>query len=201
MARTHLAIFRHWTLAGSLVAAAEFSVQTVMAALRRVAALLGLRTAAAVRCSGFVSRQGAPAGRLQKRWAAGVCVAAGGAAAAVAAAAGLCWFDSREKRSHSSSISGLLDSFPAVVEAKEKVGQGLSLLFFIHFILKLVAQESVADDVTLGSWNCRKLSQWGLFISRRLRCCSNCYCCCCCCTPPLSLSLTPLPDLLQGCFQ
>ncbi|XP_075871365.1 calcium uptake protein 3, mitochondrial-like [Nelusetta ayraudi] len=93
-----------------------------MAALRRVVALLGLRAAAAaaaaVRSSGSVSGQGAAAGRPRRRWAAGVCVAAGGAAAA-AAAAGLCWFGSRETRTRS-SISGLLASIPAVVEAKEK---------------------------------------------------------------------------------
>lgn len=124
-ALTHLAIFRHGTLAESVItaaaaAAAAASVQTVMAALRRVAALLGLRTAAAaVQMSGSVSRQGASVGRLQRRCAAWVCVATGGAAAA----AGLCWFGSRETRNHSSSISGLLASISTVVKAKEKVGE------------------------------------------------------------------------------
>lgn len=96
-----------------------------MASLRRVAALLALRTTttAAVRSRGPISRQGDAAGRLRRRWAAGVCVAVGGAAA------GLCWFGSRETRSHSSSISGLLASIPAVVEAKEKVGESITLDF------------------------------------------------------------------------
>lgn len=97
-----------------------------MAALRKVAALLGFRTAAAaVRGSDSVA-----AGRLQRRWAAGLLVAAGGAAV------GFCWFGSRETRSHSSSISRLLASIAAVVEAKEKVGESPPLLLSIQFILK-----------------------------------------------------------------